>query len=202
MAMDSAALGAVFFVSLALSAWSGDSAALDRLNASQATFAGALLSFGVGATISLLGNSVWNVVFPYEADEVRVGPLSRPARGTRSTWAGQHATEAYAAATELGAGPREAASLATSLVLYSEAPDRLLEWIRRRHASFSNALNATLALILGAVVSLALTSDATLGRVLVWLVELLVAFITIRAGRRQRREAEEMERLWFALRTR
>jgi hypothetical protein len=196
MVMDSAALGAVFLVSLVLAVASGDPAALRLLDTGQSTLGAAVLGFGVGASLALLGAAVWSLLFPYEAEPKGLLRVGR--HGRRAGWSKAPHAEVYEAAAGLADTETRAAFLATSYILYRYAPDSVVQWMRRRHAAFATSLNASVAIVLGAAGSLVVTPVLTPARVGVLVLLGLVVVITLRSGFSQRHQAVQMERLWFA----
>lgn len=204
MVMDSAAIGAVFLICLLVSALLGDARAMTLMDPQFLAVLGAAGAFGVGATITLIGSSVWSLFFPYEADETHLGPIRRGARGTRKLWSERLIPDDHRMTSIVIGGESVArtALLATSLVIYCEAKPEFIQFLRRRHQGFASGLNVVAAIALGNLAAFAFATVVSPAR-LAWIAGwLLLASVIVRAGFRQRREAEDVERLWFEARAR
>jgi hypothetical protein len=92
------------------------------------------------------------------------------------------------------------AVIATSFLLYSEAPAEVREWIRRRYVRFCDALSAVAAIGLGIATSLALFPVSNPARWGLTGAFALVALATFVSAHEGRREAVEMETYWFLVR--
>jgi hypothetical protein len=84
--------------------------------------------------------------------------------------------------------------------LYRDAPDGVLQWIRRRYLRFVDAVSAAVAICLGLGIGWLLpgqdlATKATLDSVLV-----IIAAGTFAFANESRREAQQMETFWYRVR--
>jgi hypothetical protein len=91
--------------------------------------------------------------------------------------------------------------IATEFNFYRDAPDPILQWCKRRYDRFMNALTASAAIVLGVVLGwYFLTPYPDLGNLIVFDAILLVVVLATMAWAVEvRRQAQEMERFWFAV---
>jgi hypothetical protein len=92
------------------------------------------------------------------------------------------------------------AVIATSFLLYSEAPPEVREWIRRRYVRFCDALSAVAAIVLGIGTGLAFFPVSSPARWGITGAFVLVALATFVFAHEGRREAVQMETYWFLVR--
>jgi hypothetical protein len=90
--------------------------------------------------------------------------------------------------------------IAAEYYLYSEAPDGVLQWIRRRYGRFVDAVSAAVAILLGIAFGLSHPGQDVFRMCILNAALLLVAAGTFAFANESRREAQQMETFWHKMR--
>jgi hypothetical protein len=198
--MEAVTLGALFLLTLFVPAFAAD----PRVTAAGADtplliVLGIGSAAGVGALLSLTGRAVWNFIWPYSPTGGwrQFSPkLHGGFRGDIAPTLGRY--------WELAGMPcptgGDRAIIATSYLLYTEAPAEVRGWIRRRYNRFSDALSAVAAIDLGIFSAVALYPAWNTARWILVIAFFVVALATFAHAFEGRQEAIAMEKYWFALR--
>lgn len=196
MVADIARLGALFLFAAIIPAWTAQAHLLDKLTQTQAVIISLVGGAGIGAAINAFSGGLWTV-FAY-GRPLREVIQRRPAAGLRADMA-KHHPEILALASAITDDQSLSQELTTSYTFHGRAPGPLLEWARRRHARFRDALDSAFALLLGLAVSLPLFPDWTLTRLALTVVVMLGLAALVFGAFEQRRQAEAMELLWHRM---
>jgi hypothetical protein len=196
---DAGAYGALFLLALLAPAYASDPDIITSgTNTPLLVVLGIGSAAGIGSLLTLTGSAIWEFLYPYAPGTGldRLRPRRSHFRAELAKGLGHY----WSTATPLG-GPLGTLELVVSeFVFYSQAPDEIREWVRRRNARFVQALTAAAAIILGVVVGLSGAVSLNGRGLLIDGLFLLLALVSIQFGRQSHHYADLMQRYWFALR--
>lgn len=206
--MEAAVLGALFFLALFGPPFFGGAQVLTSASEKDAWMLvlGLFGAAGVGALLTLAGQALWEIGFPYgprNSDDFRWAvPLAAKKPGVADEF---HLDEAARVTSVDGDGVvdrrlsrHDKYVLATARVFYTKAPDQIVQWVRRRYAAFVAALSTTAAILLGVGLGLVFLQGPQLERQIFFdLALIVVSAATCFWALRARRLAREMEEFWY-----
>jgi len=171
---------------------------------------------GLGGILQVVGQGMWELLFPYgPRSGLRwIVPRRNDFRTAISTSEPPYADLKYKA-EELplaqqvtGAAPDAPGRwrfpgheylLAPAFFFYKDAPDPVVQWVRRRYQSFIDALSVAFSIVLGVGLGLVFLPAQDLGKQLAFSAVLAVfGVVTVLWASERRALAHEMEAYWFA----
>jgi len=218
--VEAVSFGALFLLALLGPAFVAGAPAMTKADDQDAwvLIVGVIGAAGVGALLQLTGRALWEFLSPlspqggwrrfstrkndFRAEIAR----SKPQEGywglagpTEGPFVGDDKVPPLGAAEKPWSYGQRVVVTA-EYFLYSEAPDGLLQWIRRRYLRFVDAVSAAAAIFLGIGFGCFLPGQDPVRMAVLDAVLVLVAGATFLFANESRRAAQQMETFWYKVR--
>ena len=171
---------------------------------------------GLGGILQIVGQGAWELIFPYgpqsglrffrkRTNDFRIAistsaaPYAELAYGTDELPLARRVTGAAEELRRRWRFPGHEYILAPAFFFYKDAPDPVVQWVRRRYQSFIDALSVAGAIALGLLLGWVFLPGADRGNQLLFSLALaLFGVVTVVWAYERRALAHEMEAYWFA----